>query len=43
MKKSLDWAMKYCQWTTEDWKKVLWTDESKCEIFGSSCRVFACH
>ena len=39
-KKRLAWAMKHRQWTTEDWKKVLWTDESKFEIFGSSRRVF---
>ena len=26
--------------TTEDWKKVLWTDESKFEILCSSCRIF---
>ena len=31
--------MKHRQWTTENWK-VLWTDESKFEIFGSSRRVF---
>uniref|UniRef100_A0A8C9T4M7 Transposase Tc1-like domain-containing protein n=1 Tax=Scleropages formosus TaxID=113540 RepID=A0A8C9T4M7_SCLFO len=36
------WAMKHRHWITEDWKKVLWTDESKFEIFGSSCRVFVC-
>ena len=35
-----DWAMKHRQWTTENWKKVLWTDESKFVIFGSSLRVF---
>ena len=40
MKKRLAWAMKHRQWTTENWKKVLWTDESKFEIFGSSRRVF---
>ena len=34
--------MKHRQWTTENWKKVLWTDESKFEIFGSSHRVFVC-
>ena len=39
-KKRLSWAMKHRQWTTENWKKVLWTDESKFEIFGSSHRVF---
>ena len=27
--KRLAWAKKHCHWTTEDWKKVLWTDESK--------------
>ena len=31
--------MKHHQWTTENWK-VLWTDESKFEIFSSSHRVF---
>ena len=31
--------MKHRQWTTENWKKVLWTNESKSEIFSSSCRV----
>ena len=39
-KKRLAWAKKHRQWTTEDWKKVLWTDESKFEIFGSSRRIF---
>ena len=32
--------MKHRQWTTENWKKVFWTDEQKFEIFGSSHRVF---
>ena len=32
--------MKHRQWTTENWKKVLWTDESKFEIVSSSHRVF---
>jgi hypothetical protein len=26
--KRLDWAMKYKDWTIEDWKKVIWLDES---------------
>uniref|UniRef100_A0AAZ1X5G4 Transposase Tc1-like domain-containing protein n=1 Tax=Oreochromis aureus TaxID=47969 RepID=A0AAZ1X5G4_OREAU len=36
----LAWAMKHHHWTTEDWKKVLWTNESKFEIFmtGSSSK-----
>ena len=36
----LSWATKHRHWTTEDWKKVLWTDESKLKIFGSSRRIF---
>ena len=40
MKKRLAWAMKHHQWTTENWKRVLWTNESTFEIFGSSRRVF---
>ena len=27
-------------WTEEDWKKVLWTDESTFEVFGSHRRTF---
>uniref|UniRef100_A0A0F8APK2 Transposable element Tc1 transposase n=1 Tax=Larimichthys crocea TaxID=215358 RepID=A0A0F8APK2_LARCR len=38
--KRLSWAMKHRHWTTEDWKKELWTDESKFQIFGSSRRIF---
>ena len=34
--------MKHSQWTTEDWMKVLWTDELKFEIFSSSRRIFVC-
>uniref|UniRef100_A0A3Q2W5F0 Transposase Tc1-like domain-containing protein n=1 Tax=Haplochromis burtoni TaxID=8153 RepID=A0A3Q2W5F0_HAPBU len=40
--KRLASVMKRCHRTTEDWKKVLWTDESKLEIFGSSLRIFIC-
>ena len=39
-KKRLAWPMKHPEWTTENLKKVLWIDESKFEIFGSSRRVF---
>ncbi|CAK9806963.1 Transposable element Tc1 transposase [Anthophora quadrimaculata] len=39
-KKRLQWARRHESWTIEDWKKVLWTDESKFEIFGSKRRVF---
>lgn len=39
-KKRLNWARKHKNWTIDDWKKVLWTDESKFELFGGKRRVF---
>lgn len=39
-KNRLEWAKAHKNWTEEDWKKVLWTDESKFQIFGSNRRVF---
>src|SRR5579859_2907172 len=30
--KRLEWAKKYKDWTTEDWKKVIWSDESSAWI-----------
>ena len=38
--KSLQWAKVNKDWTIEQWNKVLWTDESKFEIFGSNKRVY---
>ena len=35
-KKRLAWAKKHEQWTLDQWKSVLWSDESKFEIFGSN-------
>ena len=35
-KKRLAWAKKHEQWTLEWWKSVLWSDESKFEMFGSN-------
>ena len=32
----LAWAKKHEQWTLDRWKSVLWSDESKCMIFGSN-------
>ena len=40
-KKRLAWTKKHEQWTLDRWKSVLWSDVSKCEIFGSNRRVFA--
>ena len=39
-KKRLAWAKKHEQGTLGRWKSVLWSDESKFEIFGSNRRVF---
>ena len=39
-KKRLAWAKKQEQWTLGWWKSVLWSDESKCNIFGSNDCVF---
>lgn len=39
-KKRLEWATQHKNWTLEEWKKVLWSDESKFEVFGSRRRVF---
>ena len=39
-KKRLAWAKKQEQWTLDQWKYVLWSDESKFEIFGSNLCVF---
>lgn len=38
--KRLQWAREHRNWTLEQWKNVLWTDESKFEVFGQSRRVF---
>jgi hypothetical protein len=39
-KKRLAWTKKHEQLTLDRCKYILWLDESKCEIFGSNCRVF---
>ncbi|CAJ0955790.1 unnamed protein product [Ranitomeya imitator] len=36
----LVWAKEHKEWTLDQWKSVLWSDESKFEIFGSNHRVF---
>lgn len=38
-KKRLDFAKKYASKSLEFWKRVLWTDESKFELFGSKQRL----
>lgn len=39
-KNRLEWAKEHKNWTINQWKKVLWSDESKFQIFGSNRRVF---
>jgi hypothetical protein len=34
-KKRLAFALKYQNWTVEDWKKVIWSDETKINRIGS--------
>ena len=38
--KRLQWAKVHKDWTIEQWNKVLWTDKSKFEMFGSNRRVY---
>uniref|UniRef100_A0A3B4CHW9 Transposase Tc1-like domain-containing protein n=1 Tax=Pygocentrus nattereri TaxID=42514 RepID=A0A3B4CHW9_PYGNA len=38
--KRLVWAKEHKEWTLDQWKSVLWSDESKFEIFGSNHHVF---
>ena len=40
--KRLNYARKHRNWGAEKWQQVLWTDESKFEIFGCSRRQFVC-
>jgi hypothetical protein len=42
-KKILAWAKKHEQWTLDQWKCVLWSDESEFEIFASNCHDFMSH
>jgi hypothetical protein len=34
-KRRLAFALKYKEWTVEDWKRVIWSDETKINRFGS--------
>lgn len=38
--KRLAWAKMHRKWSINQWNKVLWTDESKFQLFGSNRRVF---
>ena len=36
----LAWAKERKNWTSEDWNRVVWSDESKFNLFGSDGRVY---
>ncbi len=38
--KRIAWVKKHEEWTVHQWNSVLWSDESKFEIFGSTRRVY---
>ena len=40
--KQLQWACKHANWTISQWKTVVWSDESKFELFGNKRRIFVC-
>lgn len=35
IKKRLKWARDHITWTVDDWRKVIWSDETKIMLFGS--------
>lgn len=39
-KKRLDFAKKHQNWTVNDWKQVIWSDETKINRFGSDGRLW---
>ena len=39
-KRRLAFAKDHKDWTKDDWNKVLWTNESKFELFGTNQRVY---
>jgi len=40
-KKRLEWAIDHKDWTLDDWKRVIWTDETKVNRFGSDGQAYA--
>jgi DDE superfamily endonuclease len=39
-KRRLDFALKYKDWTVEDWTRVIWSDETKINRIGSDGRMY---
>jgi transposase len=40
-KKRLEWCKMHLNWTIDDWKRVIWSDETKINRFNSDGRVWA--
>ena len=40
IKRRLNWALDHVHWTPEQWSNVLFTDESKFELFGGRRRIY---
>jgi transposase len=40
MKERLDFAISHKDWTVDDWKKVIWSDETKINRLGSDGRIW---
>ncbi|EIE85840.1 hypothetical protein RO3G_10550 [Rhizopus delemar RA 99-880] len=40
-RKRLDWALNHVDWTIEHWKRVIWSDETKVNRFGSDGKVYS--
>ena len=40
-KERMDFAIAHKDWTVEDWKRVIWSDETKINRFGSDGRKWA--
>lgn len=41
IKRRLDWANSHMDWTIADWKRVVWSDETKIDRFGSDGQRYA--
>ena len=40
IKKRLNWAYKHRHWTVKDWEKVIWSDETRVNCFGSDGKQY---
>ncbi|KAG1606651.1 hypothetical protein G6F46_012858 [Rhizopus delemar] len=40
IRKRLSWCMAHKDWTIDDWKRVVWSDETKINIFNSDGRTW---